>query len=80
MPSGPCVDAAHNQTVGYMFLARVSLGQYHAAPEGTTMSNIRRPPGGADSVVGVPSRGAPREFIVYDRRQTYPEFLLEVKR
>ena len=75
----------------YMFLSRVMLGTPFLAEQ--PMSQLRRPPNlhGSnrlcDSVIGVTKATHPsafleryREFIVYDRRQAYPELLIEFKR
>jgi hypothetical protein len=71
-----------------IFLCRVLLGrQIHHTP--ANMSQQRRPPEIPhansrvyDSVVGKSnaSNSAYREFIVYDRNQCYPEFLIKYKR
>eukprot|EP00161_Ancyromonas_sigmoides_P009669 TRINITY_DN239_c1_g2_i3.p1 TRINITY_DN239_c1_g2~~TRINITY_DN239_c1_g2_i3.p1 ORF type:complete len:1507 (-),score=409.47 TRINITY_DN239_c1_g2_i3:10-4530(-) len=76
----------------FMFLSRVALGRPHERPPQMHLNNQRRAPclhGGhtdctherADSVVCVGSaRFGYREFMVYDRRQAYPELLIEFKR
>mmetsp|Transcript_31851 Transcript_31851/g.101631 ORF Transcript_31851/g.101631 Transcript_31851/m.101631 type:complete len:1006 (-) Transcript_31851:99-3116(-) len=73
-----------------MFLVRAVLGMPYEAEH--PMPNTRLPPASADSrphdsVIGVTRSTHPsaflhkyREFIVYDRRQTYPEFLIEFRR
>ena len=74
-----------------MFVVRAVLGTPFEAVQ--AMNNARRPPAmpGSerlhDSVIGVTQDTHPtaclkkyREFIVYDRRQTYPEFLVEFRR
>jgi serine/threonine protein kinase len=73
------------------FYSRVMLGEAHVAPG---RYRERRPPlrpaaaggggGGSscfpyDSVVGGRARQVHREYIVYDRDQTYPEFLVYYK-
>jgi hypothetical protein len=72
----------------YLFLSRVMLG----VPYGTTrpMQQTRRPPLMAgvqgrphDSITYTPRPGSAngyREFIVYDKAQTYPEYLVEYER
>ncbi|EKX35886.1 hypothetical protein GUITHDRAFT_79242, partial [Guillardia theta CCMP2712] len=74
-----------------MFVVRAVLGSSYEAMQ--AMNNVRLPPvmPGSDrlhdSVIGVTKDTHPsaflekyREFIVYDRRQTYPELLVEFKR
>ena len=74
-----------------IFLVRAVLGMPYEAEQ--PMPNTRLPPASADfrlthdSVIGVTSNTHPnawlhkyREFILYDRRQTYPEFLIEFRR
>ena len=73
----PAAAAKAAPTVQHVFLARVCVGRFKEIIN-TTASSIRRAPDGNDSVIGQPSAGAPREFVVYDRRQTYPEYLLEI--
>ena len=63
---------------GYVFISRVCLGNVHKY-EASTDSNLRRAPRDSDAVVGTPSKSAAREFIVYDRRQTFPEYLIELQ-
>eukprot|EP00960_Hanusia_phi_P065025 765981-Hanusia_phi.AAC.1 len=66
----------------FLFLARVLLGN----PSFLQQANqeLRRPPKSSstlqhDSVIGTPSRSAEfREFVTYDRTQTYPEFLIHI--
>src|SRR5690554_5341375 len=68
----------------FMFLSRVTLGSpFHTQ---TAHKNHRRPPERQDknclfdSLVGKLPSMRYREFIVYDRSQCYPEFLIEYKR
>jgi len=84
--------ALDNLKQGYIFLSRVCLGTPYIAKK--SMNSIRRPPllpnnqQVADSVLGDCQRtGAKgaflqryREFIVYDRTQCYPEFLITYTR
>lgn len=64
----------------YVFLSRVVMGE-PAILQNKTCPNTRRPPAGKDSILGIPhSHHSAREFIVYDRRQVFPEMLLELKR
>jgi len=56
-----------------MFISRILLGKM-TEPTKTHMSNARRAPDGFDSVCGLSNH---HELIVYDRRQTYPEFFME---
>ncbi|KAF0978430.1 hypothetical protein FDP41_002250 [Naegleria fowleri] len=73
-----------------MFLSRVVLGrQVHHVPHGQSLGNSRRPPDipntngrPYDSVIGKSnaSSNAYTEFIVYDRTQCYPEFLIKYQR
>jgi hypothetical protein len=72
----------------YFFLSRVMLG----VPFGTQSAMVQKPPlrrpplmAGAqgrphDSIVYTPHGNHYREFIVYDKAQTYPEFLVEYER
>uniref|UniRef100_A0A6T7TA30 Poly [ADP-ribose] polymerase n=1 Tax=Hanusia phi TaxID=3032 RepID=A0A6T7TA30_9CRYP len=74
----------------YMFLVRAALGSPYEATR--SMKQLRRPPARAgtrlyDSVLAVTKETHPdaflerhREFVVYDRRQAYPEFLIELRR
>ena len=58
-----------------MFVSRVLLGNMTDVRQSRSMqSQARRAPDGFDTVCG---RTNAHEFIVYDRRQTYPEFLFE---
>ena len=66
-----------------MFLARVCLGTYFHTTN--TLNNMRRPPQRNkgdymlyDSVTG--TSNVYNEFVVYDRKQCYPEYLIEFKR
>ena len=68
-----------------MFLSRVMLGAAHSTA--TAMSQTRRPPNmpsmpgrAHDSIVYRPPAGRYPEFIVYDKNQAYPEFLVEFER
>uniref|UniRef100_A0A7S1LRM7 Poly [ADP-ribose] polymerase n=1 Tax=Neobodo designis TaxID=312471 RepID=A0A7S1LRM7_NEODS len=59
----------------HMFVARVLLGDMTDVMSSSKMPrNARRAPDGFDTVCGLSNA---HEFIVYDRRQTYPEFLME---
>ena len=70
----------------YMFLGRVCLGYPHHTAR--SMPNTRRPPEMTQHIPGRPfdsilaDVGATkyREFIVYDKAQTYPEYLIEFTR
>lgn len=71
-----------------MFLIRMCLGDIHLTGQG---GNFKRPPtknnpskaGGTqdmyDSVVANGGSFAHREFVVYDRNQAYPEYLIWYK-
>lgn len=65
----------------WFVLSRVLLGRPHytTAP----MPEIRRAPDGSDSVVYTPDHnnglGHHREFVIYDRFQAYPEFIVEAR-
>jgi len=63
----------------FFVLSRVLLGNPHYTDE--PMPDIRRAPDACDSVVYTPSHertdGHHREFVVYDRYQAYPEFVVE---
>jgi hypothetical protein len=69
-----------------MLLSRVVLGE--AFYTSASRNNERRPPplpdsGSAvlhDSVIGQIDANRYREFIVYDRAQTLPEYLLQYRR
>ena len=67
----------------FMFLCRVTLGSpFHTQQ---SHNNLRRPPERSDkkclwdSLVGKIPAMRYREFIVYDKFQCYPEFLIEYK-
>lgn len=63
----------------WFFLSRVLLGRSHFTRE--AMPGARRPPDSFDSVIYTPTQyasvGHHTEFIVYDRFQCYPEYLVE---
>lgn len=63
----------------WFFLCRVILGRWYEPL--STMQHARKAPDGFDSVVFTPGTttqivGHHREFIVYDRYQAYPEYIL----
>merc|ERR1712070_120778 len=71
--------APDDQGKRYAFYSRVTLGRAHSTK--TALRGQRRAPDGYDSVVAntlLANAGAQvhREFIVYDRNQIYPEFLV----
>eukprot|EP00440_Ansanella_granifera_P072800 gb/GFBE01079003.1/.p1 GENE.gb/GFBE01079003.1/~~gb/GFBE01079003.1/.p1 ORF type:complete len:411 (+),score=67.14 gb/GFBE01079003.1/:1-1233(+) len=63
----------------WFFLSRVLLGRSHFTRE--AMPETRRAPDNCDSVIYTPTQyarvGHHTEFIVYDRFQCYPEYLVE---
>lgn len=63
----------------FFFLSRVLLGRPHHTNQ--PMPEIRKAPDSFDSVVFSPTEDSPlghhREFVVYDRYQAYPEYLVE---
>ena len=68
-----------------VFLTRVTLGEPFRTT--TTLRGQRRPPTRPDgsgtlydSVIGQTGPTKYVEFVVYDRRQTYPEYLLQYRR
>ena len=75
-----------------MFVARVALGEKYEAAR--LLPSVRRPPRSTDqpskqydSVVGITTEARPdaalevyKQYVVYDGRQIYPEFLVEYKR
>lgn len=69
-----------------VFIARVVLGEPHFADE--PFLNKLRPPPKKTSVVGLvdtskegfPSKGRFREFVIYDKAQAYPQFLVRLER
>jgi hypothetical protein len=65
----------------WFVLSRVLLGSPHYTK--APMPDIRRPPVGCDSVVFDPAHdtglGHHREFVIYDRFQAYPEFIVEAR-
>jgi hypothetical protein len=63
----------------WLFLSRVLLGCSHHTCE--PMPETRKPPNFCDSVVYNPNHivGHHREFVVYDRYQAYPEYIVEVR-
>ena len=56
----------------------MSLGRVHRTNGHRT--NERRAPEGADSLLGQTDPTKYREFVVYDRSQCYPEYLLLYRR
>lgn len=92
LPVGSVVELTHRlsssvlqthltQGLHYMFYSRVTLGR----PQFTKSSQrFRRPENDLDCVIANQGRMAGhfnnyqhhREFIVYDRHQTYPEYLI----
>ncbi|CAE7898453.1 Poly [ADP-ribose] polymerase 3 [Symbiodinium microadriaticum] len=70
----------------YMIIARVSLGKPHYTKE--VERNRKLPPKGFDSVVANPGPMAGhhsavqshQEFVIFDRYQAFPEFLVEIHR
>jgi serine/threonine protein kinase len=69
-------DCAQGSGPLYMFLSRVTLGKAYKATD--HMKNARCAPDGYDSVIA--EHNDHKEFIVYDGRQAYPEFLIQFKR
>ena len=71
--------------VRYMIIARVSLGKPHYTQR--VERDGKLPPTGFDSVVANPGPMAGhhhtvqshQEFVIYDRCQAFPEFLVEIK-
>ena len=68
-----------------MFLSRVMFGAVHNTQ--VAMPGTRRPPDMPsipgrphDSIVYVPRGNHYSEYIVYDKAQAYPEFLVEYER
>jgi hypothetical protein len=65
----------------FFALSRVLLGKPHHSK--VPIPDIRRAPDGCDSVVFTPDHdrgcGHHREFVVYDRFQAYPEFIVEAR-
>jgi hypothetical protein len=63
----------------WFILSRVLLGCSHHTR--LPMPEIRRAPDFCDSVVFTPNHiiGHHREFVIYDRFQAYPEYIVEVK-
>lgn len=63
----------------WFVLSRVLLGRPHHVDQ--PMPDTRRAPHSFDSVVFTPSADSPlghhREFVVYDRFQAYPEYIVE---
>mmetsp|Transcript_57742 Transcript_57742/g.108663 ORF Transcript_57742/g.108663 Transcript_57742/m.108663 type:complete len:219 (-) Transcript_57742:141-797(-) len=63
----------------FFFLSRVLLGRSHHTDQ--PMPEIRKAPDSFDSVVFSPTEDSPlghhREFVVYDRYQAYPEYIVE---
>ena len=57
---------------GCVFLCRVVLGDVYYTK--SKMAGVRRPPKNKDSVVADYNKH--REFVVYDRHQVYPVFIL----
>jgi len=65
----------------WFILSRVLLGKPHYSK--MPMPDIRRAPDSCDSVVYTPADdsglGHHREFVIYDRFQAYPEFIIEAR-
>ena len=61
-----------------IFLSRVTVGE--AFRTSVSRAGERRPPAGADSVVGQTAPDKYVEFVSYDRRMTLPEYLLQYRR
>ena len=61
-----------------MLYCRVLLGDAHRTNQ--NLQNQRRAPNHCDSVVASGGTQVHREFIVYDRHQVYPEFIIYYKR
>lgn len=65
----------------FFVLSRVLLGNPYCTNE--PMPDIRRAPDQCDSVVFTPEHSAGlghhREFVIYDRFQAYPEFIVEAR-
>ena len=68
----------------FIFLSRVTLGSPFIAQ--SSHNDLRRPPERKDkkclydSLLGKMPGYRYREFVVYDKSQCYPEFLIEYKR
>jgi hypothetical protein len=67
----------------YLFLSRVCMGTFYSTDK--PQVKIRRPPERNnsilfDSLVGQMPGKHYREFVIYDRNQCYPEYLIEFKR
>jgi hypothetical protein len=66
----------------FFILSRVLLGKAHYSKVPISR-DIRRAPDGCDSVVFTPDHdrgcGHHREFVVYDRFQAYPEYIVEAR-
>ncbi|CAE7459970.1 Tnks [Symbiodinium sp. CCMP2456] len=68
----------------YMIIARVSLGKPYYTKQ--VERNRKRPPEGFDSVVANPgpmeghhqSHQSHQEFVIFDRYQAFPEFVVEI--
>jgi len=80
--SGQYAEKSIASTRSHWFvLSRVLLGKPHYTS--VPMPEIRRAPVGSDSVVYTPDHdnglGHHREFVIYDRFQAYPEFIVEAR-
>lgn len=68
-----------NQRSHWFFLSRVMLGRPYYTND--PIRYIRKPPNACESVVFSPDAasiiGHHREFVVYDRFQAYPEYIVE---
>ena len=62
----------------YLFLSRVAMGTVHFTKQ--PLQNARLAPDGCDSVLGKTGQHKYTEYVVYDRAQAYPEFLVVYKR
>merc|ERR1712224_649327 len=78
--SGQYAEIDSNNS-NWFLLCRVRLGRPCYA--GCAMPYMRKPPDGCDSVVfnpGAAPIGHHREFIIYDRYQAYPEYVVQAIR
>lgn len=77
--SGQYAERGRARGSHWFLYSRVLLGRPHHTSE--PMPDTRRAPNGCDSVVFTPSEDASvghhREFVVYDRFQAYPEYIIE---
>ena len=75
------LEKVMNYSKGCVVVARVALGEVAVPPHTKGTSSLRRPPSKKngeeyDSLLGVASTNAKKEFIVYRHTKAYPEYFI----